>query len=161
MTDYIIPEVTPEEADTITRNAFGNHALPNALIDLVRLIITEDRRRVASLQDPRVEVPKGVVVPEGVRYRVEYRGQYSDGSACEYVSGKGGEPPTTVGTAFVRRSDLPKVIPSKSRRERIIDEVIKASVWPQSVLTDKRSRATVGEWLDAIETAVKVVDGDE
>lgn len=160
MTDYIIPEVTLEEADTITRNAFGNHALSNALIEPVRLILTEDRRRVASLQDPWVEVPKGVVVPEGVRYRVEYRGQYSDGFACEYVSGKGGETPTTVGTAFVRRSDLPKVIPSKSRRERIIDEVMKASVWPNG-LTDVQLRATAGEWLDAIETAVKVVDGDE
>ena len=48
-----------------------------------------------------------------------------------------------------------------TRRDRLIDEVIKASVWPQSVLTDKRSRETVGEWLDAIEAAVKVVDGDE
>lgn len=48
-----------------------------------------------------------------------------------------------------------------TRRDRLIDEVIKASVWPQSALTDKRSRATVGEWLDAIEAAVKVADGDE
>ena len=48
-----------------------------------------------------------------------------------------------------------------TRRDRLIDEVIKASVWPQSVLTDKRSRATVGEWIDCVESAVKVVDGDE
>ena len=48
-----------------------------------------------------------------------------------------------------------------TRRDRLIDEVIKASVWPQSALTNKQSRETVGEWLDAIETAVKVVDGDE
>ena len=160
MTDCIIPEVTLEEADTITRNAFGNHALPNALIELVRLILTEDRRRVASLQDPWVEITRGAVIPGGVRYRVEYRGKYSDGSACEYVSGKGGESPTTVGTVFVRRSDLPKVIPSKSRRERIIDEVMKDDVWPKGLMSVRR-RAMAGEWLDAIETAVKVVDGDE
>ena len=156
MTDYIIPEVTLEEADTITLDIFGSPQTLEGFTERIRLILTEDRRRVASLQDPWVEVPQGTVIPEGVLYRVEY----SDGSASEYVSDKGGES-ATLGTLLVRQSDLPKVILPKSRRDRLIDEVIKASVWPQSALTDKRSRATVGEWLDAIEAAVKVVDGDE
>ena len=60
---------------------------------------------------------------------------------------------------YLGPANLPKDIPSKSRRERIIDEVMKASVWPNG-LTDVQLRATAGEWLDAIETAVKVVDGD-
>ena len=55
---------------------------------------------------------------------------------------------------------MPKVIPSKSRRELIIDEVMKGS-WPAAGLTSKRSREMVGEWVDAIDTAVKVVDNDE
>lgn len=156
MTDYIIPEVTLAEADAITRDIFGDHAATEDLIKRILLILTEDREHVASLQDPWVEVPRGAVIPGGVLYRVEC----SDGSAIEYVSDKGGES-ATLGTMLVRQSDLPKVILPKSRRDRLIDEVIKASVWPQSALTDKRSRATAGEWIDCVESAVKVVDGDE
>lgn len=148
MTDYIIPEVTLEEADTITRNVFGNHALSNALTEPVRCILAKDREHVASLQDPWVEIPKGVVIPAGVRHRLEYAELYDWDTVDSQV------------TVFVRRSDLPKVISSKSRRERIIDEVMKADVWPSGP-TPVLKRATVGEWLDAIETAVKVVDGDE
>ena len=105
----------------------------------------------ASPQDPWVAVPQRSVIPAGVRHRLMH----------EYAEPDDWDTGDSQATVFVRRSDLPKVIPSKSRRERIIDEVMKASVWPQSALTNKRSRETVGEWLDAIETAVKVVDGDE
>ena len=156
MTDYIIPEVTLAEADAITRDIFGDHAATEDLIKRILLILTEDREHVASLQDPWVEAPQGAVIPEGVLYRVEY----SDGSASEYVSDKGGES-ATLGTMLVRQSDLPKVVPPKSRRDRLIDEVIKESERPQSPLTDKWIRGTVGEWIDRVESAVKVVDGDD
>ena len=101
-----------------------------------------------TLEDPWVEVPEGVVIPAGVRHRLEYAEPYDWNTGDSQV------------TAFVHRSDLPKVIPSKSRRERIIDEVMKASVCPNG-LTDVQLRATAGEWLAAIETAVKVVDNNE
>ena len=155
MTDYIIPEVTLAEADAITRDIFGDNAATEDLIKRILLILTEDREHVATLQDPWVEVPEGTRITEGVLYRAE-----EGRSAHEYVCSND----WTTGVEarfFVHRSGLPKVAPPKSRRDRLIDEVIKASVWPQSALTDKRSRATVGDWIDCVESAVKVVDGDE
>ena len=101
-----------------------------------------------TLEDPWVEIPKGTVIPAGVRHRLEYAENYDWNTGDSQVP------------IFVHRSDLPKVMLTQSRRERIIDEVMKASVWPNG-LTDVQLRATAGEWLDAIETAVKVVDGDE
>ena len=112
MTDYIVPEATPE--------------------------------------DPWVEIPKGVVIPAGVRHRL----------VNEYAEPYDWDTGDSQATVLVRRSDLPKVISSKSRRERIIDEVMKDDVWPNGLMS-VRHRAMAGEWLDAIETAVKVVDGDE
>lgn len=151
MTDYIIPEVTLAEADAITRDIFGSPQTLEGLAERIRLILTEDRRRVASLQDPWVEVPRGAVIPAGVRHRL----------VNEYAEPHDWDTGGSQATILVRQSDLPEVVPPKSRRDRLIDEVTKASVWPQSALTNKRTRETVGEWLDAIETAVKVVDGDE
>lgn len=151
MTDYIIPEVTLAEADAITRDVFGDHAATEDLIKRILLILTEDREHVASLQDPWVEAPQGAVIPKGVRHRVVH----------EYVEPYDWDTGNTQATVLVRQADAPKVAPPKSRRDRLIDEVIKASVWPQSALTDKRSRATVGDWIDHVESAVKVVDGDE
>ena len=157
MTDYIIPEVTLEEADTITLDIFGSPQTLEGFTERIRLILTEDRRRVASLQDPWVEVPQGTVIPEGVRYRVE-----EGKSAHEYVSSNEWlVVDTGTYTAFVHRSDLPKVAPPKSRRDRLIDEVIKASGWHSLALPDEWIRVTVWKWIDRVESAVKVVDGDE
>lgn len=101
-------------------------------------------------EDPWVEIPKGAVIPAGVRHRLMH----------EYAEPYDWDTGDSQATVLVRRSDLPKVIPSKSRRERIIDEVMKDDVWPKGLMS-VRHRAMAGEWLDAIETAVKVVDGDE
>ena len=102
MTDYIVPEATPE--------------------------------------DPWVEIPKGAVIPAGVRHLLEYAEPY------DWDTGD------SQATILVRQSDMPKVIPPKSRRERIIDEVMKGS-GPAAGLTSKRSREMVGEWVDAIAVA--------
>lgn len=150
MTDYIIPEVTLEEADTITLDNFASPQTLESFTERIRLILTEDRRRVASLQDPWVEVPRGAVIPAGVRHRL----------VREYAEPHDWDTGDSQATTLVRRSDLPKVTSSKPRHERIIDEVMKTIVWPNGPMCVQHL-ATAGEWLAAIEAAVKVVDGDE
>ena len=62
---------------------------------------------------------------------------------------------------FVRKSDLLKVVPAKTRRERIIEEM--AAEFPR--LLDETfvvppAPGTAEKWLTCYEAAVKVVDGD-
>ena len=117
--DYQVPDVTFEEADTIARNVFGNSMISPDFVEKVLLILQDDRARVAGLQDPWVEVPEGATIPEGVPYRVEY----PEGAAWEYVTARDWVPPLTAATLFVRKSDLLRVAPVKTRRERIIEEM--------------------------------------
>ena len=153
MTDYIVPEVTHAEASFAARQVIADGAPSPILVARIGSILAKDREHVASLQDPWVEVPSGAMIPEGVRYRVE-----EGKSAHEYVSSNEWLiVDTGTYTAFVRRSDLPKVILPKSRRERIIDEVMKGDLWPNEPML----RSTVGEWVDMIVTAVKAVDDNE
>lgn len=67
--DYQVPDVTFEEADTIARNVFGDSMISPDFADKIRLILEDDRERVADLQDPWVEVPEGATIPEGVMIR--------------------------------------------------------------------------------------------
>lgn len=153
MTDYIVPEVTLAEADAITSDIFGDHAATEGLIKRILLILTEDREYVASLQDPWVEVSSGSVPTSGVGYRIEY----PNGSAYENVVVDRSRCDQLMEKTFVRQSDMPKVIQPKSRRDRIIDEVIKA----RYRCNEQWHRATVEELVNVIETASKVVDGSD
>ena len=59
------------------------------------------------------------------------------------------------------RSDLPKVVPAKTRRERIIDEM--SAEFPRLGATFEAvldASGTAEKWLACYEAAVKVVDGD-
>ncbi len=157
--DYSVPEVTFEEADTIARNAFGHSMISPDFVEKVLLILEDDRAHVADLRDFWVEVPPGATIPKGVLHRVEW----GDGDATERVSVDAllvvGNP-GVVGR-FVRKSDLLKVVPAKTRRERIIEEM--APEFPR--LRDATSvvppaPGTAEKWLTCYEAAVKVVDGD-
>ncbi len=157
--DYQVPEVTFEEADTIARNVFGHSTISPDFVEKVLLILEDDRAHVADLQDFWVGVPPGATIPKGVLHRVEW----GDGDATERVSVDAllvvGNP-GVVGR-FVRKSDLLKVVPAKTRRERIIEEM--AAEFPR--LLDATSvvppaPGTAEKWLTCYEAAVKVVDGD-
>lgn len=157
--DYSVPEVTFGEADTIARNAFGHSMISPDFVEKVLLILEDDRAHVADLQDFWVEVPPGATIPKGVLHRVEW----GDGDATERVSVDAllvvGNP-GVVGR-FVRKSDLLKVVPAKTRRERIIEEM--SAEFPR--LLDETfvvppALLAVEKWLTCYEAAVKVVDGD-
>ena len=157
--DDPVPEVTFEEADTIARNTFGHSMISPDFVEKVLLILEDDRAHVADLQDFWVEVPPGATIPKGVLHRVEW----GDGDATERVSVDAllvvGNP-GVVGR-FVRKSDLLKVVPAKTRRERIIEEM--AAEFPR--LLDETfvvppAPGTAEKWLTCYEAAVKVVDGD-
>ena len=142
--DYSVPKVTFEEADTIARNTFGHSMISPDFVEKVRLILEDDRAHVADLQDFWVEVPPGATLPKGVLHRVEW------------VVGN----PVVVGR-FVRKSDLLKVVPAKTRRERIIDEM--SAEFPRLGATFEAvldASGTAEKWLACYEAAVKVVDGD-
>ena len=132
--DYQVPDVTFEEADTIARNVFGDSMISPDFADKIRLILEDDRERVADLQDPWVEVPEGATIPEGVMIRrvLLLTERASEWIAFEQVVAEGAP-------LFVRKSDLLRVAPVKTRRERIIEEM----------------------WLACYEAAVKVVDSGE
>ena len=157
--DYQVPEVTFEEADTIARNVFGQSTISPYFVEKIRLILEDDRAHVADLQDSWVEVPEGATIPKGVLHRVEW----GDGDATERVSVDAllvvGNP-GVVGR-FVRKSDLLKVVPAKTRRERIIDEM--SAEFPRLGATFEAvldASGTAEKWLTCYEAAVKVVDGD-
>ena len=155
--DYSVPKVTFEEADTIARNTFGHSMISPDFVEKVLLILEDDRAHVADLQDSWVEVPEGAAIPKGVLHRVEW----GDGDAIERVDALlvvGN--PGVVGR-FVRKSDLLKVVPAKTRSERIIEEM--AAGFPR--LLDETfvvppAPGTAEKWLTCYEAAVKVVDGD-
>ena len=161
--DYQVPEVTFEEADTIARNVFGQSTISPYFVEKIRLILRDDRAHVADLQDSWVEVPEGATIPKGVLHRVEW----GDGDATERVSVDAPVDalllvgnPGVVGR-FIRKSDLLKVVPAKTRRERIIEEM--AAEFPR--LLDETfvvppAPGTAEKWLTCYEAAVKVVDGD-
>lgn len=153
--DYQVPEVTFEEADTIARNVFGNSMISPDFADKIRLILEDDRERVADLQDPWVGVPEGATIPEGVPYRVEY----PEGAAWEYVTARDWVPPLTAATLFVRKSDLLRVAPVKTRRERIIEEMV-AHLDSTTFTASPNWWPTAEGWADRYEAAVKVVDGE-
>ena len=156
--DYSVPKVTFEEADTIARNAFGHSMISPDFVEKVLLILEDDRAHVADLQDFWVEVPPGATIPKGVLHRVEW----GDGDATERVSVDAllvvGNP-EVVGR-FVRKSDLLKVVPAKTRRERIIEEM--AAEFPRlgATFVVPPAPGTAEKWLTCYEAAVKVVDGD-
>ena len=157
--DHSVPKVTFEEADTIARNTFGHSMISPDFVEKVLLILEDDRAHVADLQDFWVEVPPGATIPKGVLHRVEW----GDGDATERVSVDAllvvGNP-GVVGR-FVRKSDLLKVVPAKTRRERIIDEM--SAEFPRLGATFEAvldASGTAEKWLACYEAAVKVVDGD-
>ena len=157
--DHSVPKVTFEEADTIARNTFGHSMISPDFVEKVLLILEDDRAHVADLQDSWVEVPPGATIPKGVLHRVEW----GDGDATERVSVDAllvvGNP-GVVGR-FVRKSDLLKVVPAKTRRERIIDEM--SAEFPRLGATFEAvldASGTAEKWLTCYEAAVKVVDGD-
>ena len=155
--DYRVPDVTFEEADTIARNTFGHSMISPDFVEKIRLILEDDRAHVADLQDSWVEAPEGATIPEGAPYRVEY----PEGTAWEYVTARDWVPPLTAATLFVRKSDLLRVAPVKTRRERIIEEM--AAVFPGLVtgFVFPQALGTAELWLACYEAAVKVVDSGE
>ena len=155
--DYQVPDVTFEEADTIARNVFGNSMISPDFVEKVLLILQDDRARVAGLQDPWVEVPEGATIPEGVPYRVEY----PEGAAWEYVTARDWVPPLTAATLFVRKSDLLRVAPVKTRRERIIEEMATGFPGPVTGFVVPQALGTAELWLTCYEAAVKKVDSGE
>ena len=160
--DYSVPEVTFEEADTIARNTFGHSMISPDFVEKVRLILEDDRAHVADLQDSWVEVPEGATIPKGVLHRVEW----GDGDATERWGSVPVDALLVVGNPgvvgrFVRKSDLLKVVPAKTRRERIIDEM--SAEFPRLGATFEAvldASGTAEKWLTCYEAAVKVVDGD-
>ena len=155
--DYQVPDVTFEEADTIARNVFGNSMISPDFADKIRLILQDDRAHVAGLQDPWVEVPEGATIPDGVPYRVEY----PEGTAREYVTAGDWVPPLTAATLFVRKSDLLRVAPVKTRRERIIEEMAAKVGMKWGNASDPAARELAEAYAEAYESAVKVVDSGE
>lgn len=157
--DHSVPKVAFEEADTIARNTFGHSMISPDFVEKVLLILEDDRAHVADLQDFWVEVPLGATIPKGVLHRVEW----GNGDATERVSVDAllvvGNP-GVVGR-FVRKSDLLKVVPAKTRSERIIEEM--AAEFPR--LLDETfvvppAPKYAEKWLTCYEAAVKVVPGD-
>ena len=160
--DYSVPKVTFEEADTIARNTFGHSMISPDFVEKVLLILEDDRAHVADLQDFWVEVPPGATIPKGVLHRVEW----GDGDATERRGSVSVDALLAVGNPgvaghFVRKSDLLKVVPAKTRRERIIDEM--SAEFPRLGATFEAvldASGTAEKWLTCYEAAVKVVDGD-
>ena len=155
--DYSVPKVTFEEADTIARNTFGHSMISPDFVEKVLLILEDDRAHVADLQDSWVEVPEGATIPKGVLHRVEW----GDGDAIERVDALLVVGNPVVAGRFVRKSDLHKVVPAKTRRERIIDEM--SAEFPRLGATFEAvldASGTAEKWLTCYEAAVKAVDGD-
>ena len=154
--DYQVPEVTFEEADTIARNVFGNSTISPDFVEKVLLILEDDRAHVADLQDFWVEVPPGATIPKGVLHRVEW----GDGDATERVSVDAllvvGNP-GVVGR-FVRKSDLLRVVAPKTRRERIVEEMV--AQLDSTLNSVPNWWPTAESWADRYEAAVKKVDGE-
>ena len=152
--DYQVPEVTFEEADTIARNVFGNSTISPDFVEKVLLILQDDRAHVASLQDPWVQAPEGATIPEGVPCRVEY----PEGATWEYVTARDWVPPLTAATLFVRKSDLLRVVAPKTRRERIVEEMV--AQLDSTLNSVPNWWPTAESWADRYEAAVKKVDGE-
>ena len=154
--DYQVPEVTFEEADTIARNTFGHSMISPDFVEKVLLILEDDRAHVADLQDFWVEVPPGATIPKGVLHRVEW----GDGDATERVSVDAllvvGNP-GVVGR-FVRKSDLLRVVAPKTRRERIVEEMV--AQLDSTLNSVPNWWPTAESWADRYEAAVKKVDGE-
>ena len=151
--DYQVPEVTFEEADTIARNTFGQPRISPDFVEKIRLILEDDRAHVADLQDSWVEVPEGATIPEGTLYRLEF-----PEGAGEYVTARDWVPPLTAATLFVRKSDPLRVVAAKTRRERIVEEMV--AQLDSTLNSVPNWWPTAESWADRYEAAVKKVDGD-
>ena len=154
--DYQVPDVTFEEADTIARNVFGDSMISPDFADKIRLILEDDRERVADLQDPWVEVPEGATIPEGVMIRrvLLLTERASEWIAFEQVVAEGAP-------LFVRKSDLLRVAPVKTRRERIIEEMAAKVGMKWGNASDPAARELAEAYAEAYESAAKVVDSGE
>ena len=150
--DYSVPKVTFEEADTIARNTFGHSMISPDFVEKVLLILEDDRAHVADLQDSWVEVPEGATIPKGTLYRVEF----PQGGASEHISV---EPMVSKSNlAFVRKSDCPRLTIPKSRRERIVEEMV--AQLDSTLNSVPNWWPTAESWADRYEAAVKKVDGE-